>query len=271
MSEQSSYIQDARQVIPNLLTKTKGKFPFRIYRGQVRDFETGLVPSIFRKVHISEKPYDMEREIYTDFRNLIRGQSISTDLNNAWEMLFYAQHIGVPTRLLDWSINPLVALYFAVEDAYRDEQSHAVFFEFNVTKYYNREHPANIREKRVGHRGVNIADLPRNRPFLQHLVRDDRDIDGMTGVHVVQPPMIDSRIEAQSAVFTVDLDADGSTGYALSSSHITKRFIKGEDKAKIKTQLYRMGIHAGSLFPDVNGIGRYLTDRHDRENWLRKP
>jgi type I restriction enzyme M protein len=55
---------------------------------------------------------------------------------NEWEWLALAQHHGLPTRLLDWSYNPLVACYFAVEKAF---DSDSAIYGFNCPRTINPE------------------------------------------------------------------------------------------------------------------------------------
>src|SRR5688572_23441055 len=77
-----------------------------------------LSPSLYRhtKAKTPEAFADLERQLMTRFRQRsipYHNRSLSDD----WDALFFMQHYGVPTRLLDWTENPLIALHFALMGA----------------------------------------------------------------------------------------------------------------------------------------------------------
>lgn len=80
-----------------------------------------LVPSLYRHPTATrpEAFLDLERQLLTRFRQ--RSLPYHTrDLTNDWDAMFFMQHYGVPTRLLDWTENPFTALHFALMTAKRE-------------------------------------------------------------------------------------------------------------------------------------------------------
>lgn len=96
----------------NIIKLNKGYV--RFYRGQCQA-DWKLEPSIFRKdikaLNLNES--DLIKELNIHYPDSFLG------CENLFEQLVVAQHYGIPTRLLDITSNPLVALYFAITDKKR--------------------------------------------------------------------------------------------------------------------------------------------------------
>jgi len=82
-----------------------------------RDEFTKRAQKIYGK-DIEEKRLNLEREILSEFRTSGAGL---LDRGNLEEMYFVAQHFGIPTRLLDWTTNPLAGLFFAARSSEGDD------------------------------------------------------------------------------------------------------------------------------------------------------
>lgn len=90
------------------------------YRG-VGKHTHKLTPSIFRNSAIdnSDKLFDVEKKLITRFEE--RSVPYLQNKLDPWELLFLMQHYGMPTRLLDWTENPLIALFFALSSARKND------------------------------------------------------------------------------------------------------------------------------------------------------
>jgi hypothetical protein len=91
------------------------------FRGQA-DSRWELTPSLLRKVPAGFSPQEFERNLLNDLRSVLHLKTTLPErlVENEDFLLAFAQHYRVPTRLTDWTRDPLVALYFAASDAMRE-------------------------------------------------------------------------------------------------------------------------------------------------------
>lgn len=92
------------------------------YRGQACETYT-LKPNIARSINSSDSLVHVEKAVINEFRERIKSEGLedyimlsSDTRRNEWEWIAQAQHYRLPTRFLDWTIKPEMALFFAVEN-----------------------------------------------------------------------------------------------------------------------------------------------------------
>ncbi|MCK6240925.1 FRG domain-containing protein [Lactiplantibacillus plantarum] len=176
-------IEDAKQVISlsdyisqvgNLRSYLKNKENI-YYRGQNKDFSNTL-PSLIR----NENYLNNEDKLINDF--ITKYPELFCDCQNNFDRLALMQHHQLPTRLLDLTSNPLVALYFAVERSNEgtDKDSDAVDGKiFPFTNFYDPvplldslrdEHFENTKKEFLSIKG-------NNRQFLKSPFSDEIEIE----------------------------------------------------------------------------------------------
>ena len=263
----------------NPLLKPK-LFPAKfIYRGHSNHEKYKLSPSIFRWKQTADGSYiseysQLEYTILFDFMSEACGFIKDIPSQNTIAWLEIARHYGVPTRLLDFTSNPLVALYFACVGSPGNDASVWII---NETAYKRVFY--NVNE------GFPISPLPSD-SVIAKIVNDEivlQNYQSHSNSQFYQYPWIykpfyrDDRMTTQSSVFMlwganraeltsfmkpefymVDLDepTNVETGVLCSVR------IHSDKKQYLLKQLDMCGINEKMIYPGLEGIGRYIAEKY---------
>lgn len=228
------------------------------YRGSGNS-SYSLSPTIFR--HPKKKNIEAIQEMETELASAFEQRSppfVDQYFSGEWEQLFYMQHYGIPTRLLDWSESPFIALYFALSSCERTAsgkpKNDASLWMLNPTAW-NRGALRDISFD-GGILNPNREQIKSYSPKMDLSERKNLPVM-IYGTH--NSP----RIVAQRGMFAL---------FGKSTDPMEKSYVKGAfdpgtlqritipklQRDSIATSLFRKGISDSTIYPDLHGLSMEL-------------
>jgi hypothetical protein len=215
------------------------------------DASESLVTSLTR---LGGDSATLERHLLRNFRKYAARDEVPVD--SAWNWLALAQHHGLPTRLLDWTYSPYVALHFATAKQEAFDRDGAVWMVDYLRAH--QEAPRKLRQS-LESEGANLFSTEMLGAVADDLAEFDRI--GEDFVIFVEPPSFDERIVNQYALFSLMAGAGSSLDQLLARHpELVRRIvIPAALKWEIRDKLDQANITERVLFPGLDGLSRWVA------------
>jgi FRG domain len=231
------------------LGRFRSPYAFRGHARADEDLSSGLLRLAAGRPDVAR----LELHLLRNFRKYAYGEA---EGGSIWQWLAVAQHRGLPTRLLDWTYSPFVALHFATANLARMNEDASVWA-INFVEA-NRHLPARLR-RMLATEGSDTATVDMLAPFGT-LTAFDR-LSKRPFVVFLEPPSLDPRIVNQFALFSLMSNPSATLdGWLASHPELVRRIIiPASLKWEIRDNLDQANINERVLFPGLDGLSRWLT------------
>ena len=236
-----------------------------------------LTPSIYRDPRLVANEDVMFKEL------ILRCPNDFASLNSTFQTLVKMQHYGLPTRLLDLTANPLIALYFACDpfDIARQSAEVIVFgIPTREIKYYDsdtvsvianiarRPHdfeipdPSLSLEKFNKHKTIRylLHEIKQEKPYFEPEIQREH----IGSVVCVRPKLENPRIIRQDGAFLLfgvnifKSEQAVVPGHYIASRNEQRMLIIGSERGRIRTQLEALGISKSTVYPEIDRVAEFL-------------
>ena len=259
--------------------------PIYYYRGEDECFPT-IISSIYQLKNKSDTAIGIvENKLIEEAK--IRFPEIVSGCTDNVEILIKFQHYGLPTRLLDVTSNPLIALYFACKENGKETDGRVLICKNIITPYKEVQAIGTI----LGNYGIgsihSLAKKVKHNPLFANI--DSEKLEFFLQQMIDKPllfraPQINPRIKVQQGAFiftplktiipvhndSADVN-DNESGELESAFHMDKTIIIDKDSKKtILDDLDIMGYNEATIFPEEEHKMHYIKDhylRFSEYNW----
>lgn len=217
-----------------------------------------LSPSIHRHpdVNNSDKLFSYEKKLLTRFKER-SVPYLQHRLEDKWELLFLMQHYGMPTRLLDWTENPLIALFFALSSAKKNDTG---IFENDAAVWIMS--PSKWNQTVFAHQSYQGSALSPSDTMINNSYSPETNTQYINELPVAILGIHNSpRIVAQRGSFSLFGKSllpmeDIYINNHLPDNTIKKLIIPAAHIAPLLEKLLWMGMSDSVVYPDLEGLAR---------------
>jgi hypothetical protein len=234
-----------------------------VYRG-VDDESYGLQTSIQR---LGRRPSELEANLIRNFQKYSPINTLVDNYNNIWNWIALGQHHGLPTRLLDWTFSPYVALHFLTENLSKFDKNGVIWMvDFDAIK---NSYPDNLKKRLETDKTFSLTSSELTKVIgssIEEMNNYQKIVDN--AMIFFEPPSIDDRIINQYAIFSfmIDPDSDKLVWLEKQSTLLKKIIIPKELKWEIRDKLDQANISERIIYPGLDGISKWLKRWYSEKN-----
>jgi hypothetical protein len=196
----------------------------------------------------------MEKHLIRNFRKYAHKDVVEHD--SIWNWLSLAKHHGLPTRLVDWTFSPYVAMHFLTSSMQKYAEDGAIWAVDYVKVH---EHLPEKLKKLLSEEGSDVFTID----MLNSAIKDLNEFDSLSKevfLLFYEPPSIDQRIINQYALFSLlSSPAAYMDDWLKKYPGSFKKFVvNAELKWEIRDKLDQANITERVLFPGLDGLSVWL-------------